>query len=133
MQGFMLRINFKTIDFKLFVAFLIVLMIVTIAAAIWNNHPNPVIRFLLLTKGNTIGVIIGSFFFTSLQDHNSLKRRIMIVGAVVTGLIIYEFMQRVIPWQTYDPNDILGSLAGGIIAIIINIVIVLSIRKKIPG
>jgi hypothetical protein len=80
--------------------------------------------FILNSLGNIGGVIVGSYLFFWWRKESSFKKREIIIFSVGLGFTIYEFIQVVIPWQTYDLNDILGTLLGIIIASIINVLVI---------
>lgn len=86
----------------------------------WDNN---VLQFIIDSQGNIGGVIVCSFLFIWWANESSLKKREIIVFSVGFGLIIYEFIQFIIPWQTFDVKDICGTLIGVIIATIINLFI----------
>ncbi|TAL71186.1 MAG: hypothetical protein EPN88_05915 [Bacteroidetes bacterium] len=82
------------------------------------------LRFIVNSLGNIGGVIVCSFLFIWWVKESSLKKRELVIFSVGVGLIIYEFLQIVIPWQTFDVKDIIGTLIGVIIASIMNLLIV---------
>lgn len=103
---------------------LIFLIITTIGLFLRHLQPeNNVLRFIIESQGNIGGVIVGSFLFIWWVNESSLKKREIIVFSVGFGLIIYEFIQLIIPWQTFDIIDIYGTLLGVAIATILNLFI----------
>jgi hypothetical protein len=79
------------------------------------------IRVLVDSLGNIGGVIVASFLFFYLANESKFRERELIILYVGFGLVIYEFLQILIPWQTFDLKDIWGTLFGVIIASVINI------------
>lgn len=119
-----MRKLFKT-DFVFFVIFLIL----TSFGLIFKNHINPsfVLNLLADSWGNILGTVTASFLFFSLRKEIHYRRRELIIVAVGTGFIIYELIQFILPWQTFDLKDIYGTFIGILLSTIINSVI-LSIR-----
>jgi hypothetical protein len=114
----MVTFNRKGIDFIFFLGFLSITLLFSVFSG--HNPQNNSIKFLIDSLGNTGGVIVASFFFNCFAKRTMFKDRIVIALTAGVGLIIYEFLQKWIPWQTFDKNDILGSLIGIIIAILLN-------------
>ena len=111
-------------DLVIFLAFLIITTIGLYCRNLLNN--NEKIRFIGDTIGNIGGVIVASFLFFWLAKESVFKKRVIIIFSVGLGFIIYEFLQVIIPWQTFDINDIYGTLIGVLIASIINILTIVS-------
>lgn len=120
--------NRHRIDIFIFLGFLII----TSIGLLFRNllHFSDNVRFIGDSLGNIGGVIVGSFFFFWCVKESSFKKREIIIFSVGLGLIIYEFLQILIPWQTFDVNDVFGSLIGVVIASIINILIVVFGKQK---
>lgn len=94
---------------------------------------NLIMRFIIDSLGNIGGVIVCSFLFIWWVKESNFKKREIIVLSVGLGLIIYEFLQIVIPWQTFDVKDIFGTLIGVIIASIINLLIIILRNLKLSS
>ena len=86
------------------------------------NYSNE-FRFIADSLGNIGGVIVASFLFFWWANESRLKGREFIILCVGIGLIIYEFLQILIPWQTFDIKDIWGTFIGVIITSLLNILI----------
>ena len=81
-------------------------------------------KVIIDSSGNIGGVITASFFFNCFSEKDTFKDRALISVMAGIGLIIYEVLQKWIPWQTFDKNDIYGSLLGITIAILLNILVI---------
>ncbi len=82
------------------------------------------------TLGNSGSVPAASFLFMCWTGESSFKKRETIIISVGLGFAIYEFLQIIIPWSTFDVNDLIGTLAGVVLASVINLIIVLWFRQK---
>jgi hypothetical protein len=122
--------NRNRIDLVIFIFF----FIITSIGLLFRNflNYNDVVQFAVDCLGNIGGVIVGSYLFIWWSKEFGLKNREIIILSVGLGLVIYEFLQKIIPWQTFDIKDIFGTLIGVLIATLINILIVISksIKKK---
>jgi hypothetical protein len=122
--------NRNRIDLVIFIFF----FIITSIGLLFSNfiNYNDVVQFAVDCLGNIGGVIVGSYLFIWWSKEFGLKNREIIILSVGLGLVIYEFLQKIIPWQTFDIKDIFGTLIGVLIATLINILIVISksIKKK---
>jgi len=109
----------QRIDFFIFMTSFI---ITSLGLVIRNLlHYNNIIRFIGNSFGNIGGVIVVSYLFFWLVKESNFKKREIIIFSVGLGLVIYEFSQIFIPWQTFDKNDIWGTFIGVILSSIINI------------
>jgi hypothetical protein len=124
--------NYKGIDFIIFILSISLISILTVTGIFFPNPVNGIFQFILDTKGNIGGAIVASFFVNSFYSNNSLRNRIIIASSTGFGLIIYEFLQLFIAWQTFDLKDIIGTIIGTIISVTINIIIAKS-QKRIPN
>jgi glycopeptide antibiotics resistance protein len=124
--------NHKGIDFIIFIISVLLVSIVTVIGIILPNPVNGILIFILDTNGNIGGTIVASFFLNCFYTNISLHNRIIIALSAGFGLIIYEFLQLFIKWQTFDQKDIVGSVIGSIISISINFLIYKK-DKKIHG
>jgi hypothetical protein len=107
------------IDLVVFIMSLIVTTIVVFMK--YLIFQNIILLFIVNSFGNIGGVVVGSFLFFWWKKEPSFVNREVIILSVGIGLIIYELLQIFIPWQTYDVNDILGSLIGVVVASLINL------------
>jgi len=119
------------IDLSIFFVF----FIITSIGLLFRNliHYYDKVQFIEDSLGNIGGVIVSSFLFFWWVKESSFKKREIIIFSVGLGLIIYEVLQVLIPWQTFDMNDILGTLIGIIIASIINISTVVLRKQKLSS
>lgn len=69
---------------------------------------------------NFFGVIVLYFVTIYLTNADNFKKLLMISVTTATGIILYEFIQLIIPWQTFDWLDIMVSLVALIVCIIIS-------------
>ena len=75
--------------------------------------------FFYEAYGNIGGTTIAALFFIIISKQHKFKQKINITFSAAIGLIIYEFIQKFLPWQTFDMNDILGTLVGIFLTILI--------------
>jgi hypothetical protein len=111
--------SIQQIDILVFIMSLVVTTIVVFMKYLISQ--NIILLFIVNSFGNIGGVVVGSFLFFWWKKESSLVKREVIILSVGIGLIIYELLQIFIPWQTYDLNDILGSLIGVVLASLINL------------
>jgi glycopeptide antibiotics resistance protein len=112
----------RKIDVIIFIFFLVVTSIGLLIKKYFQFDDN-ITLFIKDSLGNIGGAIVGSFFFFSWSKESKFIKREIIIISVCLGLIIYEFIQLILPWQTFDTKDLLGTALGGIIASIINALI----------
>lgn len=115
-------------DLVIFLFFLIITTIGLFCRNLLNNNEG--VRFIGDTIGNIGGVIVASFLFFWLAKESVFNKREIIIFSVGLGFIIYEFLQVIIPWQTFDVNDIFGTFIGVLIASIINILTIICRNKN---
>jgi hypothetical protein len=68
--------------------------------------------------GNLTGIITQIFFILAVINED-FRKGCYIFLMVVPGYILYEFTQRWLPGSTFDINDIIASIMGGLIALVI--------------
>ena len=118
------------IDFILFIIFFILTSFGLFLLKFSSPHGGA-INFIKDTLGNIGGVLAASSLFIWYQNYNTISNRIIIISSVSVGFIIYELIQKFIPWATFDIRDILATLIGALIAILVNtIVFKLSVTKS---
>ena len=110
------------IDLIIFAAFILI-MIVSVISFNLFSPAGDIMKFVKDSFGNLGGVIVGSFYFIWRTNNRKLKTRLVIVFSVGLGLVIYEFLQILIPWQTFDVKDIFGTFIGVVIASILNVLL----------
>lgn len=110
---------------------LIFFIITSLGLLIRKLHfTDKLLKLTVDSQSNICGVIVCSFLFIWWSRKSSLSDREKIVISVGIGLIIYEFIQILIPWQTFDINDILATLIGVIVASLINLLLYLLKNTK---
>ena len=68
--------------------------------------------------GNSGGIIVQIFF--SLAILNSPGKKVYnVIGFIVIGYIVYEILQPYLPRGVFDWKDVLGTLIGGAISVIV--------------
>ncbi|MCR8556673.1 hypothetical protein KXD93_03425 [Mucilaginibacter sp. BJC16-A38] len=77
---------------------------------------------------NFLAAVIMSFAYMIIK--NPLQNNLIIKGitGLVSGLILYEFVQPLMPHMVFDINDILASILGGLVSY----VIIYFINQSIP-
>lgn len=123
--------NFHRNDFLIFLFFFIVTSIGLLLRNLQNL--NEILLLIGGSLGNIGGVVVGSFLFFWWSKESIFKKREIIIFSVGIGFVIYEFLQILIPWQTFDINDIYGTFIGVVLATLINLLIFLIIRLRIEG
>jgi glycopeptide antibiotics resistance protein len=120
--------NINQVDLYIFIFFFVLTSFPTIFRVFFNS--SQLLHFIKDSLGNLGGVIVGSFLFFYLAKEASLRKRQIIILSVGLGFSIYEVLQILIPWQTFDINDIIGTFAGIILASGTNLIIVLWFKYK---
>jgi hypothetical protein len=105
----------------------ILLLVITVVGFVLRLqlHENDTIKFIIDTQGNINGVIVCSFLFMWWDKATDFARRELIILSVGIGLVLYEFIQLIIPWQTFDLKDIFGTFIGIAISSFINFFVIL--------
>ncbi len=65
---------------------------------------------------NFLAPLILSFAFVIIKDLNDSKSIIRAIAGIVAGLILYEFVQLMMPHMVFDVKDIIASILGGLLA-----------------
>jgi len=68
---------------------------------------------------NLAGTGVASLFFILITNETRLDNMIVIAILCALGLIIYEFLQIMLPWQVFDIKDIMATLMGMVLIIAI--------------
>lgn len=79
--------------------------------------------------GNWGGIIVQIFIGLALLNPNFIKG-FRLVGFLVAGYIVYEFLQPILPKGTFDWQDIYGTLIGGVIGLVLYLIIYKLIRQN---
>ena len=86
--------------------------------------------FIINSGANIFGTAIAIFIFYFFEK--TKKHSFLTIGIYSTlGFIIYEFLQMFITWSTFDYVDVLGSVIGFIIALIIHYISKFKKSKKV--
>lgn len=111
------------IDFILFIDFFI---LTSLGVTLLRFLPtqNTIIVFISDTIGNIGGILAASFLFIWYKDFHTIKPRVWVIFSVFVGFEAYELIQILLPWATFDVNDMIGTLIGALIALILNLLIV---------
>ncbi len=73
-------------------------------------------RWFFDTIGNSGGAVTQIFLMLAVM-HCSLLQSLRVIGFVVVGYSAYEVLQPVLPKGTFDINDIIGTVVGGLISL----------------
>ncbi len=92
-----------------FVALALILLLSDFILTDFHNE-----SYLPLTGslGNLAGTGVATLFFILTTQETRLKKMIVIAIMCALGLIIYEFLQLILPWQVYDIQDIMATFIG---------------------
>lgn len=109
-----------------YILFFIFLIITSLMSTIYRSYVynNNIKDYGLADIFPNIGAVLAaSFLFMARGRHEKYKDELIIILGAVLGFIIYEFIQIVIPIGTFDWNDIIGTIIGGIITFLIHKII----------
>lgn len=84
---------------------------------------------IINSSSNIGGVIVASFLFYLFIKTNKSFYGISIF--VTIGFIGYELLQIIMPWQTFDIIDIIGSIIGCIVACLLHLPHVFLTQNKL--
>jgi hypothetical protein len=70
------------------------------------------------TMGNHLGTV-AIVFFTLAISHAGPQDGLLMMAVIVPGLVLYEFAQELMRDSTFDWRDVLATLIGGAISILI--------------
>lgn len=79
--------------------------------------------------GNWGGIVVQIFFGLILLNP-PYKKGFRLIGFFVTGYIVYEFLQPILPKGTFDWQDIFGTLIGGVFGLFLYLIINRSIKQN---
>jgi hypothetical protein len=68
------------------------------------------------TMGNSLGVITQIFCMLAVM-HSNWRQGLRVIVFVVCGYTAYECAQVVLPKGTFDPQDIIATVVGGVLAV----------------
>ena len=81
------------------------------------------------SMGNLGGIVVQVFF--SLAILNSQRRKTFnVIGFLVVGYILYEFVQPYLPKGVFDWKDIYGTLIGGFASVMFVLVLRLIVKNN---
>jgi hypothetical protein len=72
---------------------------------------------------NTIGNLLGAItimFLTIAVGNSDYREGLLVIAIVTIGLILYEFSQPLLAGSTFDFEDIIATLFGGIISLAVH-------------
>ena len=128
----MKSLEHKRIDFILFIIFLIFTSFGLFLLK-FISLQGGAINFIKDTLGNIGGVLTASSLFIWYQNYNTISNRIIVISSASVGFIIYELIQKFIPWATFDIRDILATFIGALIAILVNTIVIKLFVTKSNG
>ena len=85
---------------------------------IYNNNIND--YGLADVHPNICAVIVASFLFMGWVKYKSYREELKVIIGVTLGFIIYEFIQSVTSTGIYDWKDVIGTLIGALMTLIIH-------------
>jgi hypothetical protein len=110
----------KELYYKLFFIFLIITsaMSTIYRSYVYSNSINDCALADIFP--NVGAVITASFLFMGQAKYEEYKDELRVILVSVLGFILYEFIQIIFPISTFDWKDIVGTIIGGIITILIH-------------
>ena len=125
----------KTIDTKRIVYFVVFLLSFLFTEFgryvyrpfIYHNHINDF--GIADSIGNWGGIVVQIFFGLAIIN-SSFKQGFSVIAVATGGYILYEFAQPYLPKGTFDWLDVYGTLAGGVIALALFVLIHKSIKHN---
>jgi len=73
------------------------------------------------TMGNHLGAVALIFFILAVM-HATYEEGLIVVAVVTVGYVAYEFAQRFLPGSTADSKDVVASIIGGLLSLLLFIV-----------
>jgi hypothetical protein len=81
------------------------------------------------SMGNLGGIVVQIFF--SLAILNSQKKKAFnVIGFLVAGYILYEIVQPYLPKGVFDWKDIIGTIVGGFVSVLVLLLLRLIVRNN---
>ena len=81
------------------------------------------------SMGNLGGIVVQIFF--SLAILNSQKNKAFnVIGFLVAGYILYEIVQPYLPKGVFDWKDIIGTIIGGFVSVLVLVLLRLIVRNN---
>jgi len=65
---------------------------------------------------NFLAPVIMSFAYMALKGQTTNKTILRTISGLVCGLVLYEFVQLLMPHMVFDINDIIASILGGLLS-----------------
>lgn len=81
------------------------------------------------SMGNLGGIVVQIFFSLAILNSQS-EKTFNVIGFLMVGYILYEFMQLVLPKGVFDWKDIYGTIIGGLISVAAVLVLRLLLRHN---
>ncbi len=94
---------------------------------IYHNHINDF--GIADSIGNWGGIVVQIFFGLAIIN-SSFKQGLSVIAVATGGYILYEFAQPYLPKGTFDWLDVYGTLAGGVISLMLFYLIHKSIKHN---
>ena len=82
-------------------------------------YQNEINDFGLADSIGNMGGIVVQVFFSLFLLNSDTKQGTRVIVFLVTGYIVYEILQPVLPKGTFDWKDVIGTFFGGILSAII--------------
>ena len=81
------------------------------------------------SMGNLGGIVVQIFF--SLAILNSQRRKTFnVIGFLMVGYILYEFLQPYLPKGVFDWKDIFGTIIGGLVSVTVILILRLMVQRN---
>ena len=132
---FMDKDTFQTIDtFRLLYAATAVLAFFLTEAGRYVYRPyvyeNGVNDFGIADSMGNLGGIVVQIFF-SLAILNSQRRKTFnVIGSLMVGYNLYEFLQPYLPKGVFDWKDIFGTIIGGLVSVTVILILRLMVQRN---
>ena len=92
--------------------FIILVLIILILDFLPLKTNKGIFRILSNSMGNIAGTGVATLFFILISNETRLRKMIVIAIMCALGLIIYEVLQLILPWQVFDIQDIIATFTG---------------------
>ena len=92
--------------------FIILVLIILVLDFLPLKTNKGIFRILFNSMGNIAGTGVATLFFILISNETRLRKMIVIAIMCALGLIIYEVLQLILPWQVFDIQDIIATFTG---------------------